>query len=151
MKIHGGETRCPRARTWRAEPRLVSCWHEDHQEGLDVDQGSKAKSEKETRSGSDHRSPYAQNSQFPHCQTSAKKNHPQGSLETISLLRQCQTSMNSTPLAKITCPNDNTQRHTHTPPTTKLCPKNIQSHSSNWSEKLITAAFQMDGKFNMWF
>lgn len=44
-----------------------------------------------------------------------QKNHPQGYLEPISLWRECQISMNLTPLAKITCTNDNTQRHIPAP------------------------------------
>lgn len=44
-----------------------------------------------------------------------KKNSPQGCLEPISLLGECQISMNLTPLAKITCTNGNTQRHIPAP------------------------------------
>lgn len=55
-----------------------------------------------------------QTSVFLRCQMSAKK-HPQGYLEPISLWRECQISMNLTPLAKITCTNDNTQRHIPAP------------------------------------
>lgn len=116
MKTHGGETRCPRARTWRAEPRLVSCgtWRQTTKRGLrEWGKQSKIRERSKVR----HRS---QISLCPkrHCSCIVKclqKNHPEGCLEPISLLRECQISMNLTPLAKISCTNDNTQRHTPAP------------------------------------
>lgn len=116
MKIHGGETRCPRARTWRAEPRRVSCWtrKQTTKRGLRVERGSKVKSE---RSKVRHRSEISLCPKL-HCSclvTCLQKNHLQGYLEPVSRWRESQISMNLTPLAKITCTNDNTQRHIPAP------------------------------------
>lgn len=155
MKIHGGETRCPRARIWRAEPRLMSCWTRRQTDrppgGAWCRTGKQSKIRERNKVQLRSQISLCSNFTVPALSNVCKKVTLRALLRTISLLRECQTSMNLTPLAKITCLNDNIQRHAHTPPTTKLCPKNIQSHSSNWSEKLITAAFQMDGKFNVWF
>lgn len=118
MKIHGGKTKDVLEQG--PEEQNPDWWAAGHEgrppgRGLRVERRSKAKSEREARSGRDHRSPYAPNFIVSALSNVCKKNHPRGYLEPISLLGECQISLNLTPLAKITCTNGNTQRHIPTP------------------------------------
>lgn len=88
----------------------------DHQEGAWGWNGEAKQNQREKRGQAEITDLLMpQTSLLLHCKMSAKKNHPRGYLEPISLLGECQISMNLTPLAKITCTNGNTQRHIPTP------------------------------------